>query len=124
MRRSTPPCSETVALFLGSSAEETNEALEDGDVQINNIVNSFRLTQTSFVKKSFMVYIKVRRRWHDGPYGILAHTLSRQQGYMKAIKAHLQETNPDRVSAFESGAQTWVKKVLGNFKDYEFYTVR
>ncbi|KAK4050564.1 hypothetical protein OIO90_005031 [Microbotryomycetes sp. JL221] len=90
-----------VDIGANASAEETSEALEDGDQQVNNIVNSFRLTQTSFDKKSYMVYIK---------------------GYMKAVKAHLQETNPDRVAAFEKGAQTWVKKVLANFKDYEFYT--
>ncbi|KAK4052090.1 hypothetical protein OIV83_002384 [Microbotryomycetes sp. JL201] len=90
-----------VDIGANASAEEASEALEDGDVQVNNIVNSFRLSPTSFDKKSFMVYIK---------------------GYMKAVKAHLQEKNPERVAAFEAGAQTWVKKVLGNFKDYEFYT--
>ncbi|KAM0787972.1 hypothetical protein ACM66B_006174 [Microbotryomycetes sp. NB124-2] len=90
-----------VDIGANASAEEASEALEDGDVQVNNVVNSFRLSPTSFDKKSFMVYIK---------------------GYMKAVKAHLQETKPDRVAAFEAGAQTWVKKVLGNFKDYEFYT--
>lgn len=44
------------------------------------------------------------------------------KGYMKAIKKYLEETKPDRVSAFEKGAAGFVKKVLGNFKDYEFYT--
>ncbi|KAG5634477.1 hypothetical protein H0H81_001813 [Sphagnurus paluster] len=40
-------------------------------------------------------------------------------GYMKAVKAKLPE---DRHSAFESGASTYAKKVIGKFKDYEFYT--
>jgi hypothetical protein len=40
---------------------------------------------------------------------------------MKAVKTHLQETNPDRVAAFEKGAQELAKKIVGNFKDYEFY---
>lgn len=42
------------------------------------------------------------------------------QGYMKSIKTKLQETNPDRVAAFEKGAQEFAKKVVANFKDYEF----
>jgi Translationally controlled tumour protein len=41
---------------------------------------------------------------------------------MKAVKAHLQETNPDRIPAFEKGAAAFAKQVVGNFKDYEFYT--
>lgn len=41
---------------------------------------------------------------------------------MKSVKAKLQETNPDRVTAFEKGAQTYAKKIVANFKDYEFYT--
>lgn len=39
---------------------------------------------------------------------------------MKAIKAKLAETNPDRVEAFEKGAQTYAKKIVANFKDFEF----
>lgn len=60
---------------------------------------------------------------------------------MKAVKAHLAATNPDRIPIFEKNAATFAKKcvhpllrcsarqltrilcrVLGNFKDYEFYT--
>jgi len=41
---------------------------------------------------------------------------------MKAVKAHLQSTNPDRVPVFEKKAAEFAKKVVGNFKDYEFYT--
>ncbi|CCK68378.1 Tma19p KNAG_0A07250 [Huiozyma naganishii CBS 8797] len=44
------------------------------------------------------------------------------KGYMKSIKAKLQESNPDEVATFEKGAQTYVKKVIGSFKDWEFYT--
>jgi hypothetical protein len=39
------------------------------------------------------------------------------QGYMKAVKVQLQ---PDRVQAFENGAQAYAKKIVANFKDYEF----
>jgi hypothetical protein len=81
------------------SAEEQQEALEDGATQVNNVVHSFRLQSTSFDKKSFLTYLK---------------------GYMKAVKAKLQETNPERVAIFEKGAQEYAKKIVANFKDYEF----
>lgn len=41
-----------------SSAEEAEEALEEGEERVNNIVHSFRLTETSFDKKSYMTYLK------------------------------------------------------------------
>ncbi|ODQ55126.1 translationally controlled tumor protein [Saitoella complicata NRRL Y-17804] len=90
-----------VDIGANASAEEADEALEDGVEVVNNVVYSLRLQSTSFDKKSYMTYIK---------------------GYMKAVKAHLQEKNPERIAAFEKGAATFVKKVLGNFNDYEFYT--
>lgn len=46
-------------------------------------------------------------------------------GFMKAVKAGLQERNAsaDEITAFEKGAQAYVKeKLLPNFKDFEFYT--
>lgn len=39
---------------------------------------------------------------------------------MKAIKAKLAVTNPDRVEAFEKGAAAYAKKIVANFKDFEF----
>jgi len=83
------------------SAEESEEALEEGATQVNNVVHSFRLQSTSFDKKSYLTYLKA---------------------YMKAVKAKLAETNPDRVEAFEKGAQGYAKKIVANFKDFEFYT--
>jgi hypothetical protein len=69
-------------------------------ITINDVVHSFRLAPTSFDKKSYMTYIK---------------------SYMKAVKAYLVENNPDRVPIFEKKVAVFVKKILGNFKDYEFY---
>lgn len=77
-----------------------DEGVDDTSVRVNNIVNSFRLNETSFDKKGYMAHIK---------------------GYMKRVKAHLEKTNPDRVATFEQAAATFVKKVLTNFKDYDFY---
>jgi len=83
------------------SSEEQEEALEEGAETVNNVVHSFRLQPTSFDKKSYFIHLK---------------------DYMKAVKAKLQESKPDRVSTFEKNAQVFAKKIVGNFKDYEFFT--
>jgi hypothetical protein len=41
---------------------------------------------------------------------------------MKTVKKHLQETNPSRVEVFEKAAAPFVKKVLGDFSNWQFYT--
>ena len=84
------------------SAEEGGEDLDDSATTVNNVVHSFRLQSTAFDKKSFLTYLK---------------------GYMKTVKEKLQETNPDRVAEFEKGAQGFAKKLVANFKDYEFVRV-
>lgn len=83
------------------SAEDAPEETEDGAQTVNNVVYSFRLQSTSFDKKNYMVYIK---------------------GYMKKLAKYLEEKNPERVEPFKKEAAEFVKKVLGNFGDYEFYT--
>lgn len=83
------------------SAEGGDDDVDNTAETVNNVVYSFRLQQTQFDKKSFLTYIK---------------------GYMKTIKAKLQETNPDEVETFEKGAMAYVKKVVGSFKDWDFYT--
>ena len=90
-----------VDIGANPSAEEQQEALENGGQQVINIVHSFRLQATTFDKKSYLTYLK---------------------GYMKAIKTQLQSDAPERVEVFEKKAQEFAKKVLGNFKDYDFYT--
>ncbi len=40
---------------------------------------------------------------------------------MKEIKSRLAESNPERCAIFEAKAPTFVKKVLANIKDYEFF---
>jgi len=87
-----------------ASAEEAEEDLDDAVVKVNNVIASFRLQATSFDKKGYLAYLK---------------------GYLKAVKAKLQEEGKDAeyVSAFEKSTQAFVKnKVLPNFKDFEFYT--
>ncbi|WBW74753.1 translationally controlled tumor protein-like protein Tma19/Tpt1 [Schizosaccharomyces osmophilus] len=82
------------------SAEEGGDGAEEGTETVNNLVYSFRLNPTSFDKKSYMSYIK---------------------GYMKAIKGRLQEKNPERLPIFEKKAVEYVKKILANFNDYDFF---
>ncbi|KAF8812484.1 translationally-controlled tumor protein [Phlegmacium glaucopus] len=83
------------------SPEEQEEALEDGATQVNNVVHSFRLQSTTFDKKSYLTYLK---------------------GYMKAVKEKLEKQEPSRVADFEKKAATYAKKIVANFKDFEFYT--
>ncbi|ODV90841.1 hypothetical protein CANCADRAFT_111455 [Tortispora caseinolytica NRRL Y-17796] len=90
-----------VDIGANPSAEEGGDDVDDSVQTVINVVHSFRLQQTSFDKKSFLTYVK---------------------GYMKKIKGLLQESAPDQVEIFEKGAQTYIKKVIANFKDYDFYT--
>ena len=55
---SIKPLIEAVDTGANASAEETEEGVEDGAVQVNNVVNSFRLNQTSFDKKSYLGHLK------------------------------------------------------------------
>ena len=45
-------------------------------------------------------------------------------GYMKTVKAKLAEggASADTIKQFETGAQTFAKKVVTSFKDWDFYT--
>lgn len=90
-----------VDIGANPSAEGADDDVEEGVETVNNVVYSFRLQPTMFDKKSFLTYIK---------------------GYMKAVKAKLAETKPEEVEVFEKGAAAYVKKVIGSFKDWEFYT--
>lgn len=83
------------------SAEDADEALDDGATTVNNIVHTFGLKETSFDKKSYLSYLK---------------------DYMKTIAAKLAETSPEAAEEFKAGAQAYAKKIVANFKDFEFFT--
>jgi hypothetical protein len=85
-----------------ASAEVADEGTEDGAVQVNNVVNSFRLQQTSFDRKSYLTHLS---------------------GYMKKVKEALKAkgADEDTVTAFEKYASGFAKKIVGGFKDYDFY---
>ncbi|KAK5629682.1 hypothetical protein RRF57_005397 [Xylaria bambusicola] len=87
-----------------ASAEEADEGTDDTALKVNNIVHSFRLQPTSFDKASYGAYLK---------------------GYMKKVLKYLQEKEGDNaaeIETFKKGAAAFSKKVLGSFKDWEFYT--
>lgn len=48
-----------VDIGANPSAEEQEEALEDGAVQVNNLVHSSGLVQTNFTKKQYTNHLKV-----------------------------------------------------------------
>ncbi|XP_061648635.1 translationally-controlled tumor protein homolog isoform X2 [Phyllopteryx taeniolatus] len=79
---------------LEDQGETTDASVESGV----NIVLFHKLQQTTFDKKSYLVYIKE---------------------YVKALKAKLQETNPDRVEQFVADAAVEIKKLLPGFKNFQ-----
>ncbi|EMF15586.1 translationally-controlled tumor protein [Sphaerulina musiva SO2202] len=78
------------------------EGAEDSAETKIDVVYSFRLNETSFDKKSYLSHLK---------------------GYMKAVKEKLKANgaSDEEVTAFEKGAAGYAKKIVANFKDYEFF---
>ncbi|QIW96480.1 hypothetical protein AMS68_001998 [Peltaster fructicola] len=93
-----------MALYTGAnaSAEEAGDDVDDTKETVIDIVHSFRLNSTSFDKKSYLSHLK---------------------GYMKAVKSKLKEkdASDEVVAEFEKGAAAYAKKIVANFKDYEFF---
>jgi len=88
-------------ISANASAEEAAESNESSSVSGVDIVLNHKLQETGFDKKGYMAYIKE---------------------YVKAIKAKLQESSPDRVESFMADIQPEVKKIIGNIKNYQFFT--
>jgi tRNA A37 threonylcarbamoyladenosine synthetase subunit TsaC/SUA5/YrdC len=103
------------------SAEEQEEALDDTKQTVIDVVHSFRLNETSFDKKSYLSHLKskttylAKTRW---PQPTLTFVLA----YMKKVKEGMKERGADeeKIKSFESNAQAYAKKIIANFKDYEF----
>ncbi|RYN43826.1 hypothetical protein AA0112_g440 [Alternaria arborescens] len=86
-----------------ASAEEQEEGAEDSAETKIDVVYSFRLNETGFDKKGYLTYLK---------------------GYMKAVKDGLKKKGADEatIKDFETKASGYAKKIISNFKDYEFFT--
>jgi len=79
---------------------EEDEGYDSSSVTVNNVVDAHRLQPTQFDKKSYMAYIK---------------------NYVQKLLKKLQAEKPERAPAFQKSVQAFVKKILDNFKDYDFY---
>jgi len=92
---------DNIDIGANPSAEDGDEAVDDTKAQVLNLTNSFRYQSTQFDKKSYLTYLK---------------------GYMKAVKAQLKDngSSEDEIKEFEDGALAYAKKIVKNFKDYEF----
>jgi len=88
-------------ISANASAEEAIESAESSSVSGVDIVLNHKLQETGFDKKAYLSYIK---------------------DYVKAIKAKLEETSPDRVEPFMAAVQPEVKKLVGKIKNYQFFT--
>ncbi|PHH50272.1 Translationally-controlled tumor protein -like protein [Ceratocystis fimbriata CBS 114723] len=96
-----------------ASAEEAEEALDDGEVKVNNIINIFRLQPIpKFSKKEFIAYLK-------GYLGAVTKQLTE--------KLELEQLPEDQIKAqvkgFQDATAAFVKQtLLPNFDKYDFYT--
>ncbi|KAF2843830.1 microtubule/calcium-binding protein [Patellaria atrata CBS 101060] len=90
-----------IDIGANASAEEADEGTEDQAQQVIDVVHSFRLNETSFDKKSYLTHLKT---------------------YMKKVKEAMKArgASEDDVKEFEKAAQGYAKKIIANFKDYEF----
>ncbi|XP_073436382.1 translationally-controlled tumor protein [Dendrobates tinctorius] len=90
------------ALIGGNaSAECQDEGSQTSTIRGVDIVLNHKLQETGFTKESYKQHIK---------------------DYMKAIKGKLEESNPNRVKPFMTCAGGKIKEILGNFKNYQFFT--
>jgi hypothetical protein len=85
-----------------ASAEEAEEGTDDAAQTVIDVVHSFRLTSVPFDKKAYLGHLK---------------------DYMKKVKTSLKDNgaSDDTVKEFETGASAYAKKIIANFKDYDFY---
>ncbi|KAG2077372.1 translationally controlled tumor-associated [Suillus decipiens] len=94
-----------VDIGANPSAEEQDEAIEAGATTVNNVAHSFRLQPTSYDKKQYLVHLK---------------------DYVKAVTKTLEEKDSEDAAAalreFKAKANDFAKKIVGNLKNYEFYT--
>ena len=78
------------------------EDIDDQAQIVLDLVFGYKYEQTTFTKKTFLAYIKA---------------------YMQKIieKFTARNAPEEEVTAFKTGCQDFVKVILENFKEYEFY---
>lgn len=91
------------AMFGGNASAEGADEGEGGDttaVSGIDVVLSHRLVDYDIKKKDFMTHIKE---------------------YMGKVKKHLEKNNPDELDMFLKNASKFVKELLAEFKEWNFY---
>ncbi|VDI45558.1 translationally-controlled tumor protein homolog [Mytilus galloprovincialis] len=89
------------AIGANASAEEAAEGQEDLVETKINVIYSHKLQETSFDKKGFQTFIKE---------------------YIKVLLAKIEEEKgKEAADEFKKRAATGVKKVLENFKNWQFF---
>lgn len=94
---------ENIDIGANPSAEGGDEeGAEDGTQQVIDVVYSFRLQESGFDKKSYLGHLK---------------------SYFKKVKEHMKSkgSSDEDIKEFETKAGAYAKKIVGNFKDYEFF---
>jgi hypothetical protein len=89
--------------LIGGNASAEGGGDDGGDAATQSgvdVVMNGRLNEYALDKKSYMTHIKE---------------------YMKRVKERLQADKPDQVDTFTSKVQAFVKGVLGEFKEYQFF---
>ncbi|KAH0252793.1 translationally controlled tumor-associated, partial [Aureobasidium melanogenum] len=95
---------DNIDIGANPSAEDGgDEGADDQTTSVIDVVHSFRLNETSFDKKSYLGHLKQ---------------------YMKKVKESMKEkgASDEEIKEFETGASAFAKKVVGSFKDWEFFT--
>lgn len=91
------------AAIGGNASAEGEDADAGADASSTSGVDvclNHKLTETTFSKKDYKLTI---------------------QDYMKRVKAHLTKNSPDDVDTFTKGVSKFVKGVLDEFKEYQFW---
>ncbi|KAJ3430405.1 translationally controlled tumor protein-related [Anaeramoeba flamelloides] len=79
---------------------ESTEQLDENVEQVIDIVDTFELQEFSFSKKQFGMWAK---------------------GYMKKLKTHIEENNPEHLKTFMTNISKFIKGVASEFDEYAFY---
>ena len=78
------------------------EDIDDQNVRVLDLVHAYKYEQTTFTKKSFVPYIKA---------------------YMAKVIEHMTKKgkSAEELDAFRKGSGEFVKYLMENFKEFEFY---
>jgi hypothetical protein len=109
-----PGCTDIGANASAEGGDD--EGAEDQAQTVIDVVHSFRLNETSFDKKSYLTHLKCK---FAGSAAIQSFS---DFPSMKQVKEGLKKkgASDEEVKDFETKAGAYAKKIIANFKDYEF----